>query len=263
MDCQHNKRIIRFHPPRSLSRPGGDRISGTTTIGRTITTTGIGTTMTNPGGTTAGSTRSSPAPNRDIFLYAPPPLVEENSKRAAPGKETGRMTKLGSPVEGDIAPDADLMARWSGGTDPYALERLVRRHGVMVLGVCRRLLGDTPDADDAFQAVFLIFVRKGRSLAQPEQLAGWLHGVAVRVARKARAERARRHQREKPMMEPVAPDPRPDTRELRQTLDEELDRLPDKYRLPIVLCEIEGRTLEEAARLLGLPQGTRAGRPSP
>jgi RNA polymerase sigma factor (sigma-70 family) len=179
--------------------------------------------------------------------------------------ETGCMTmaEIGDPSRatgGDILTDAELLARWSAGTDPGAIEQFVRRHGGMVLGVCRRILGDTPEVDDAFQATFLVFVRKARSLARPEQAAGWLHGVALRVSRKARVARARRHLREVAIVDPVAPDPPEDTEDLRRALDEELDRLPDKYRLPIILCELEGRTLEEAARLLGWPKGTVAGR---
>ena len=140
------------------------------------------------------------------------------------------------------------------------LEVLVHRHGAMVLGVCRRMLGNSSDADDAFQATFLLLVRKAGSLAHPEQVAGWLHAVALRVARKARAQRTRRHSREVAVVDLAAPIPADDGRELRAVLDEELDRLPDKYRLPIVLCELEGRTLEEAAQLLGWPKGTVAGR---
>ena len=160
----------------------------------------------------------------------------------------------------EAVPDAVLVMRWSTSADAGALEVLVRRHGAMVLGVCQRVLGNTPDADDAFQATFLLLVRKARSLAHPEQVAGWLHAVALRVARKARSERARRQLREVAVVELAAPTPPDDSRELRQVLDEELDRLPEKYRLPIVLCELEGRTLEEAARLLGWPKGTVAGR---
>jgi RNA polymerase sigma factor (sigma-70 family) len=136
----------------------------------------------------------------------------------------------------------------------------------MVLGVCRRVLGNAADADDAFQATFLIFIRKARTLARPEQVAGWLHAVALRVAQKARADRARLREREAEIVDtvdpadPTNPDPASDEWDLRRTLDEELDRLPEKYRLPIVLCELEGRTLEEAARLLGWPRGTVAGR---
>ncbi len=161
---------------------------------------------------------------------------------------------------GEMPTDAELLARWSAGTDPSALELLIRQHGGMVFGVCRRTLGNTPDADDAFQATFLILVRKARTLARPEQVAGWLHAVALRVARRAWADRNRRHQREVMIVDPAAPEPPEDTRDLRRVLDEELDRLPEKYRLPIVLCELEGRTLEEAAQLLGWPKGTVAGR---
>jgi RNA polymerase sigma factor (sigma-70 family) len=174
-------------------------------------------------------------------------------------RRPGGIVGLAPPV-GEIPTDGDLLARWSAGTDPSALEQLIRRHGGMVLGVCRRLLGDTPDAEDAFQATFLVLVRKAAALARPEQVAGWLHGVALRVAHKARAQRARRREREVTIVDPVAPTPPDDTSELRRVLDEELDRLPEKYRLPIVLCELEGRTIDEAARLLGWPKGTVAGR---
>jgi RNA polymerase sigma factor (sigma-70 family) len=163
----------------------------------------------------------------------------------------------------DAPADADLLARWSARSDAAALDALVRRHGTLVLGVCRRVLGNSPDADDAFQATFLVFVRKAGGLDRPAQVAGWLHAVALRVARKARAARARRREREVALVgipDPVTPDPPADTADLRRTLDEELDRLPEKYRLPIVLCELEGRTLDEAARMLGWPKGTVAGR---
>jgi len=170
------------------------------------------------------------------------------------------------PIPGRDAPgagvwsDRALVERWVAGADPSALEVLVRRHGEMVIGVCRRMLGDTPDADDAFQATFLILVRKAKSLDRPEQVAGWLHRVALRVARKARADRARRQMREVAIVDLAAPTRPEDVQILRQELDEELDRLPEKYRLPIVLCELEGHTLEEAAQLLGWPKGTVAGR---
>jgi RNA polymerase sigma factor (sigma-70 family) len=175
-----------------------------------------------------------------------------------------QQTWIGSPAEDvsqDTTPtDAELLAQWCGGADRDALELLIRRHGGLVLGVCRRVLGNTLDADDAFQAVFLILIRKAGSLKRPEQVAGWLHGVALRVARRARADRARRHEREAPMVEPVAPVPPDDAGDLRRVLDEELERLPDKYRLPILLCDLEGMTITEAARQLGWPKGTVAGR---
>jgi RNA polymerase sigma factor (sigma-70 family) len=173
----------------------------------------------------------------------------------------GMERAAGGELHGDDVPtDAELLARWSAGNDRGALEQLVRRHGGMVFGVCRRVLGNAADADDAFQATFLVLVRKARSLASPDQVAGWLYRVALRVARKARADRARRHGREVTIVDLAAPTQPDDSCDLREVLDEELDRLPEKYRLPIVLCELEGRTLEEAARLLGWPKGTVAGR---
>ena len=159
--------------------------------------------------------------------------------------------------------DAALIARWCSTRDAAAMELLVRRHGRMVLGVCRRILGNVPDADDAFQATFLIFVEKAGTLTRPEQSAGWLHAVALRVSQRARAVRNRRREREAELVDaadPTVHESASETADLRRTLDEELDRLPEKYRLPIVLCELEGRTLDEAAQLLGWPKGTVAGR---
>jgi RNA polymerase sigma factor (sigma-70 family) len=160
----------------------------------------------------------------------------------------------------EAALDADLLTRWRAGADPDAVDQLVRRHSAMVLGVCRRMLREPADVDDAFQATFLVFVSKARSLSEPERVAGWLHGVAVRVARRARANRARRYVREKAMVEPIAHESVNDGEDLRRIIDAELDRLPDRYRLPIILCELDGQTLEGAARLLDCPKGTVAGR---
>jgi RNA polymerase sigma factor (sigma-70 family) len=130
----------------------------------------------------------------------------------------------------------------------------------MVLGVCRRLLGPGPDADDAFQATFLVLVRKGATLRRPGLVANWLYGVALRVARKARAIDRRRRDREEPMTDVPAPAAGPPVDEWRSALDAELDRLPEKYRAPIVLCHLQGLTLDEAAARLGWPKGTVAGR---
>ncbi|MCI0703569.1 MAG: sigma-70 family RNA polymerase sigma factor [Planctomycetia bacterium] len=166
-------------------------------------------------------------------------------------------------AEEPLPADAELLTRWCVAADTTALEELIHRHGAMVFGVCRRALGNTADAEDAFQATFLIFVRKAHTLDRPAEVAAWLHAVALRVARKARAARTRRYEREVAIVDiadPTTPEPSEDARDLRQSLDEELDRLPEKYRLPIVLCELEGRTLEETAQLLGWPKGTVAGR---
>lgn len=161
---------------------------------------------------------------------------------------------------GQPSADAELLSRWCEG-DAAALEQLIRRHGGMVLGVCHRVLGRHADAEDAFQAAFLVFVRKVHTLARPAEVAAWLHQVSLRVARKTLANRAWRQSIEGTAVDVAdhrAPDPADGNSDLRRVLDEELDRLPEKYRLPIVLCELEERTLEEAGHILGWPKGTVA-----
>ena len=158
--------------------------------------------------------------------------------------------------------DAELLERSLARGDGRAFEALLRRHGPMVWGLCRRILGDSPDAEDAFQATFLVLVRKGESLHHPELVGAWLYGVASQTARRLRAVSARNRAREKPLCEAVAPFPAADApwRELLPVLDDEVSRLPDKYRLPIVLCYFGGKTYAEAARTLGLAEGTIASR---
>jgi RNA polymerase sigma factor (sigma-70 family) len=144
--------------------------------------------------------------------------------------------------------DVDLVGRYLQG-DPAALEAMVQRHGPTVLGVCRRMLGPGADADDAFQATFLTLTLQARSIRQPGALGAWLHGVAVRCCRKALGRRAR------PPVGDVAgrSDPFAEVawRELRGLLDEELNRLPATLRAPLILCLIESRARDEAARSLG------------
>jgi RNA polymerase sigma factor (sigma-70 family) len=154
--------------------------------------------------------------------------------------------------------DAALLARFVGRRDEAAFAALLQRHGPMVYGVCRRVLGDSPDADDAFQATFLVFVRKAGSVSRPELLGNWLYGVAHRTALKARAGVARRRAELHPLPEVAVADPTEEAvwRDLRPVLDEELSRLPDKYRTAVVLCDLEGRTHEEAAQSLGCPRET-------
>src|SRR5579872_2831868 len=159
------------------------------------------------------------------------------------------------------ASDTDelLLDRFFNGHDAGAFELLVRRHGPMVLGVCRRVLGEAHDAEDAFQATFLILLRKGRSFVPRGKLANYLYTVARRVALRARATRARRRDCERQAMcdKPRSSTPEPDTAwELRAILDEELLHLPEIYRVPVILCYLEGRTQEAAARELGWPVGT-------
>ena len=158
--------------------------------------------------------------------------------------------------------DADLLDRFRNGRDEAAFAALLSRHGPMVLGVCRRLLPQSCDAEDAFQATFLVLVRKAGSISRPELLANWLYGVALRTATKARS----RVRRDEASMRPLADarDPRspetPGAEELRRVLDEELGRLPERYRAPLVLCYLEGQTYAETASRLGWPEGTVSGR---
>jgi RNA polymerase sigma factor (sigma-70 family) len=153
--------------------------------------------------------------------------------------------------------DRHLLERFVAARDDAAFAALVRRHGPMVLGVCRRLLHDAHEAEDAFQATFLVLAHKARSIASPELLGPWLHGVAYRTAARAR-QAARRRVREREAAATPQGDPAVEVvcRELRQVLDEELGRLAQKYRVPLVLFYLEGKTTEEVARQLGCPQGT-------
>jgi RNA polymerase sigma factor (sigma-70 family) len=168
------------------------------------------------------------------------------------------LRRIAAPDRAGETPDAQLLARFVGRRDEAAFAELVRRHGPVVFGVCRRLLGDTPDAEDAFQAAFLVLARRARAVSRPELLGNWLYGVAYRTALKARADAARRRVRERQVRAVDVTDPADEAarRELRQVLDDELSRLPERYRAPLVLCYLEGQTQEEAARRLGCPRKT-------
>jgi RNA polymerase sigma-70 factor (ECF subfamily) len=167
------------------------------------------------------------------------------------------LSRLRAVGAGDPADDGALLRRFVAGGDEAAFAALVGRHGPMVLGVCRRLLGDAQDAEDAFQATFLVLARKAGAVGRPELLANWLYGVATRIAVRARAAAARRRSRERQVsaMPAVAAPPQVPS-DLRPVLDEELARLGPKYRAPVVLCYLEGKSTEEAARQLGCPRGT-------
>jgi RNA polymerase sigma factor (sigma-70 family) len=154
--------------------------------------------------------------------------------------------------------DGELLERFLTQHDGAALGALVRRHGPMVWGVCRRLLHNHHDAEDAFQATFLVLVRRAATVVPRERVANWLYGVAYQTALKARAAAARRREKERQaliMPEPEAV-PRPETHDLRLLLDRELNGLPAKYRSAIVLCDLEGKSRREAAQHLGVPEGT-------
>jgi RNA polymerase sigma factor (sigma-70 family) len=158
--------------------------------------------------------------------------------------------------------DGGLLERFAAHRDEAAFEALLRRHGAMVWGICRRLLRDHHDAEDAFQATFLVLARKGQSIAQRELVANWLYGVAFQTALKARSRRARRRMREGQVAEMPEPEALPLNHQddLNESLDRELSRLPDKYRIPILLCVLQEKTHQEAAELLGWPIGTVSGR---
>jgi RNA polymerase sigma factor (sigma-70 family) len=161
---------------------------------------------------------------------------------------------------GPAEPDAALLARFARGGDESAFAELVRRHGPAVLGVCRRVLRDGHAAEDAFQATFLLLARKAGSLHQPERLANWLYGVAYRTAMKLRSSLARRQTREHPFDETAfVPADDPDA-DLGPELDAAIQQLPSKYRVPFVLCYLQGLTNAEAAARLGCPTNTVATR---
>jgi RNA polymerase sigma factor (sigma-70 family) len=155
--------------------------------------------------------------------------------------------------------DAELLRRWVSQRDEAAFEVLVWRHGALVWNTCRRLLRSTADAEDAFQATFLALVGKGARIGSGDSVGGWLYTVAYRAALTARAQAARRARQEQALEDVPAPASSAEEvvwRDLRPVLDEEVNRLPLKYREPFVLCCLEGKTNEEAARQLGCPTGT-------
>jgi RNA polymerase sigma factor (sigma-70 family) len=156
--------------------------------------------------------------------------------------------------------DGELLGRYVDRRDESALAALVHRHGPMVWGVCRRHLTHH-DAEDAFQATFIVLVRKAASVAQREAVGNWLYGVAHQTALQARRSAARRRAREVQVTEmPDAEAPQQRWAGLQPLLDEELSRLPDHYRTVIVLSDLEGRTRKEVAAQLGCPEGTVASR---
>jgi RNA polymerase sigma factor (sigma-70 family) len=155
-------------------------------------------------------------------------------------------------------PDRQLLERFVRDADQAAFEALVQRHGPLVLSVCTRVLGGVHDAEDAFQATFLVLVRKAGSIRAPESLGPWLYGVAYRTALKAKAQVLKRRRLEKPLVDVAAPAAGDSVtgRDVRIVLDEEVHRLPAKYRVPFVLCYLHGKTNAEAARMLGCAPGT-------
>jgi RNA polymerase sigma factor (sigma-70 family) len=174
------------------------------------------------------------------------------------GPTTRALEDLGQLVKArrrDDPTDRQLLERFIDQKDDAGFAQLVRRHGPMVMGVCRRVLRNWHDAEDAFQATFLVLARKAAAVRRRDAACGWLYQVAYHVALKLRTSSNRK--RTCTLPEVAAPDQEngPAEQELRLLLDEELCRLPDKYRLPLLLCHGEGKTRAEAARLLGWKEG--------
>jgi RNA polymerase sigma-70 factor (ECF subfamily) len=159
----------------------------------------------------------------------------------------------------DDVTDGRLLDEFRARRDEAAFTALLRRHGPMVLGVCRRVLRQQQDAEDAFQATFLVLARKAASIRTPA-VGNWLYGVAYRTALKAKTMTAKRRVKERQAGLRPRPDAAEDWQELLPLLDRELSRLPERYRAPVVLCELEGKSRKEAAGQLGLPEGTLSSR---
>jgi RNA polymerase sigma factor (sigma-70 family) len=180
--------------------------------------------------------------------------------RHAPLEQLLRHLRTLAATGNEGATDGQLLGRFAAEQDEGAFTAILRRHGAMVFGVCRRVLGDEHDAEDAFQQTFVVLARRAHSVRKPESLGNWLYGVAHRLASKARAARARRRVQERRAARPAAglrtPAVPEDSRDFWPLLDDELGRLPEKYRATVVLCCLEGKTHEQAARELGWPPGS-------
>lgn len=168
-----------------------------------------------------------------------------------------RLLSTAAPV-GDHVPDSELLRRFAHDRDPAAFELLVHRHADAVWAACRRLLRVEADAEDAFQASFLVLARKAGSVRGP-CVGGWLYRVAVNAALKLRERSARVATADRLDAVPAASSDDPDV-ELAGAIQEEVARLPERYRLPVLLCDLEGRTHAEAAEVLGWPVGSVSGR---
>ncbi|HJZ59649.1 MAG TPA: sigma-70 family RNA polymerase sigma factor [Gemmataceae bacterium] len=173
---------------------------------------------------------------------------------------------LAAALRADDRSDRELLGRFVASRDEESFAELVRRHGRMVLAVCRRVTGCPEDAEDAFQAAFLVLARRAGQVGRPELLSNWLYGVAYRTALEARAARRRtkEHLPVSAVPEPPAREPEgfssPEDADLRRVIDEELAGLPEKYRSCVVLCDLEGVSRKDAAARLCIPEGTLSSR---
>src|SRR5262249_40901618 len=162
--------------------------------------------------------------------------------------------------------DAELLERFVSTGDEAAFELIVRRHERLVFGVCRRILPDFHDAEDAFQGTFLALARKAGSIGRRHSLAAWLHKVAYHVALTLRAKATREAGNSRPVMLAEEASESPEMKsaaelgEVKAIIDDELQRLPERFRTPTILCYLEGKTVDEVATELGWPRGTVASR---
>jgi RNA polymerase sigma factor (sigma-70 family) len=177
---------------------------------------------------------------------------------ASLGAVLHHLHRLGASCDGDDHSDRQLLEGFVRQRDETAFALLLSRHGPMVLGVCRRILRQPQDVEDAFQATFLVLVRQAQTVRRQASLASWLYGVALRTAQRARLDAVRRTLREERAAAPSAVEGsnEPDWRDLRAALDEEIARLPEKYRAPLILCHLEGHTNAQISRRLHVPLGS-------
>jgi RNA polymerase sigma factor (sigma-70 family) len=200
--------------------------------------------------------------NREKMITVP---LRDAVMPARPEQLAQHLCRLAASSAASPDADAVLLEQFIARQDEDSFAALVRRHGPMVLGVCRRILNDAQDAEDACQAAFLVLARKAASVKPRHALSAWLYGVARRLALKGRGVKARQTRLRRPLLLPPA-DPHPSpldelsARELLAIFEEELQRLPATYRLPLILCCLEGRSQEEAAQQLGWTAGSVKGR---
>jgi len=193
-------------------------------------------------------------------------MYEASAMTAKAGSLLDHLYRLAAPAALRAASDQELLAVFSNSHHQSAFNELVARYGPMVLNVCRRVLGDNHDAEDAFQAAFMVLARKPNAVRPGKSLAAWLYGVAYRVALNARRAGKRRPQCQTLPSDAQIVSPRPDplaeltARELLTLLEEEVQRLPEKCRLPVALCCLDGVSLKEAAKRLGLTEDAVKGR---
>ncbi|MCA9116098.1 MAG: sigma-70 family RNA polymerase sigma factor, partial [Planctomycetaceae bacterium] len=182
--------------------------------------------------------------------------------REFPPEEPGVPREDGPSGPGAESHDEQLLNQFLQDQSEQAFTRLVNRHAGLVMGVCRRALGNREDAEDAFQATFLVLARKAATVRRGSSLSGWLYQTAYRLSLRARAGRARRREQSLEIEVMATPETFSDiaSEHSQAVLDEELNRLPAKYRLPLFLCCVEGRSREEAARQLDLSAGAVKGR---